>query len=103
MGRRSGGAKLADELAARAMSYAEQQIEVVELAELELDALGLSPVDRALVHAALAKLGTANMQIITNAMARAFVHGYAAKLDDARPVEALGGIAESARRRGRRG
>lgn len=104
MGRRPSSQALADQLAARAMSYAEQQIEAVELAELS---------DRILEEMARADVGgawrneraiveTKNMEIITSALARAFVHGYAAKLDDAKPVEALGGLAEQ-RRKGRRG
>lgn len=110
MGRRPSTQSVADQLAARAMSYAEQQIEGVELAEVdwsEVVKICRSQVSEELAVELLSKhaaqIGTRNMEIITNAIARAFVHGYAAKLDDAKPVEALGGIAEARRRRAKRG
>lgn len=87
------------ELAERATAYAEGVVEGMDITMLVGDIVNdPRPVE---------DIKTADMETITHAIARAFAMGYAAALDDQRPVRPLGGAGERTRgeeqRRRRRG
>lgn len=89
----SSPASIAERAAAlteRATVYAEGVVEGLDVTMLVGDIVNdPRPVD---------VIKTADMETITHAIARAFAVGYAAALDDQRPVRPLGGATE--RRRG---
>lgn len=75
-------------------SIAERAAELAERAEVYAEGIaGELDVD---------EVSTADMQTITHAIARAFALGYAAALDDQRPVRPLGGAGERTRGEERR-
>jgi hypothetical protein len=82
-------AERAAELTERATTYAEGVVEGLDITMLVGDIVNdPRPVDA---------IKTADMETITHAIARAFAVGYAACLDDQRPVRALGGAGERTR------